>query len=114
VPVISPLGRDEAGTILNINADIAAGAVAAALGAAKMIYLSDVLGIMRDPKEPDSLIPTLPVKGVHQLIGEGIIAGGMLPKVESAISAIQNGVGKVHFIDGRIPHSLLLEIFTNS
>ncbi len=114
VPVISPLGRTEEGVILNINADIAAGAVASALGAAKMIYLSDVLGIMRDPKNPESLIPTLPIQGVHKLIAEGIIAGGMLPKVESAISAIQSGVGKVHFIDGRIPHSLLLEIFTNS
>lgn len=114
VPVISPIGRDDHGTIFNINADIAAGNVATALGASKLIYLSDVLGVMRDPREPESLIPTLPIAGVHKLIGEGIIEGGMLPKVESAIEAIEKGVGKVHFIDGRIPHSLLLEIFTNS
>ncbi len=114
VPVISPLARDEEGAILNTNADIAAGAVATALGAAKMIYLSDVLGIMRDPKQPDSLIPTLTIDGVNKLIKEEIIEGGMLPKVESAMNAIRSGVRKVHFIDGRIQHSLLLEIFSNS
>ena len=114
VPVISPIGRDAEGNILNINADTAAGAIAAALGASKMIYISDVLGIMRDPKQPDSMIPTLQIQGVLKLIDEEIIEGGMIPKVESAISAIQKGVKKVHLIDGRIPHSLLLEIFTNS
>lgn len=114
VPVISPIGRDASGAVFNINADTAAGAVAAALGAAKMIYLSDVPGIMRDPKEADSLISTLSIKGVRGLIEEGIIAGGMIPKVTSAISAIEKGVKKVHFIDGRIQHSLLLEVFTNS
>jgi len=114
VPVISPIGCDANGTFYNINADTAAGALAAALGAQKLIYLSDVLGIMRDPKQPDSLIPTLPISGVQRLIEEGIIEGGMIPKVESAVAAIQKGVSKVHFIDGRIPHSLLLEIFTNA
>lgn len=114
VPVISPLGRDSDGVIYNVNADTAAGAIAAALGASKLIYLSDVLGIMRDPKQADSLIPTLPISGVKRLIEEGIIEGGMIPKVESAMSAIEAGVRKVHFIDGRIAHSLLLEIFTNS
>lgn len=114
VPVISPIGRDESGVILNVNADTAAGAIAAALGATKLIYLSDVLGIMRDPRQVDSLIPTLPISGVKRLIEEGIIEGGMIPKVESAISAIEKGVKKVHLIDGRIAHSLLLEIFTNS
>lgn len=114
VPVISPIGCDESGTIYNTNADTAAGAIAAALGASKLIYLSDVLGIMRDPKQPDSLIPTLPISGVKRLIDEGIIEGGMIPKVESAMAAIEKGVKKVHFIDGRISHSLLLEIFTNS
>jgi acetylglutamate kinase len=114
VPVISPIGRDSEGNIFNINADTAAGAAAAALGAAKMIYLSDVPGIMRDPKEADSLIPTLSVSGVQGLIEEGIIAGGMIPKVQSAMRAIEEGVKKVHFIDGRIQHSLLLEIFTNT
>ncbi|MEI8233170.1 MAG: acetylglutamate kinase [Verrucomicrobiota bacterium] len=114
VPVISPIGRDGEGHVFNINADTAAGAAAAALGAEKMIYLSDVPGIMRDPKQKDSLIPTLSVSGVQGLIEEGIIAGGMIPKVASAMSAIEQGVKKVHFIDGRIQHSLLLEIFTNT
>ena len=114
VPVISPIGRDKSGAIFNINADTAAGAIAAALGAAKMIYLSDVPGIMRNPKEADSLISTLSIKEVQGLIEEGIIAGGMIPKVASAMSAIEKGVKKVHFIDGRIQHSLLLEVFTNT
>jgi acetylglutamate kinase len=114
VPVISPIGRDETGATYNINADTAAGAIASALGAAKMIYLSDVSGIMRDPRQEDSLISTLSIKGVEGLIEEGIIAGGMIPKVESAVNAIEKGVKKVHFIDGRIQHSLLLEVFTNS
>lgn len=114
VPVISPIGRDAEGNIYNINADTAAGAAAAALGAAKMIYLSDVPGIMRDPKEADSLISTLSICDVHSLIDEEIIAGGMIPKVVSAMSAIEQGVKKVHFIDGRIQHSLLLEVFTNT
>ena len=114
VPVISPIGRDANGAAFNINADTAAGAVAAALGAAKMIYLSDVPGIMRDPKEADSLISTLSIEEVQGLIDEDIIAGGMIPKVASAMSAIEKGVKKVHFIDGRIQHSLLLEVFTNT
>ena len=114
VPVISPIGRGESGDILNVNADTAAGAIAAALGATKMIYLSDVLGIMRDPRQNDSLIPTLQISGARKLMDEEIIEGGMIPKVESAISAIEKGVKKVHLIDGRIAHSLLLEIFTNS
>lgn len=114
VPVISPIGRDAEGNSYNINADTAAGAIAATLGAEKMIYLSDVPGIMRDPKQPDSLIPTLSDREVHALIDEGVIAGGMIPKVASAIDAIEKGVKKVHFIDGRIQHSLLLEVFTNA
>ena len=114
VPVISPIGRDANGAVFNINADTAAGAIAAALGAAKMIYLSDVPGIMRDPKEADSLISTLSIQEVQGLIDEGIVAGGMIPKVASAMCAIEKGVKKVHFIDGRIQHSLLLEVFTNT
>ncbi len=114
VPVISPLAADEAGVTLNINADIAAGTIAGALKAAKMIYLSDVPGIMRDPMDKDSLIPSVNRKMIENLIEDEIIAGGMIPKVESAIAAIERGVQKVHFIDGRLPHALLLEIFTNS
>jgi acetylglutamate kinase len=114
VPVISPLARDESGAVLNINADIAAGTIAGRLQAAKMIYLSDVPGIMRDPTDKDSLIPSVNRDKIEDLLEEQIIAGGMIPKVESALHAIEAGVKKVHFIDGRTPHSLLLEIFTNS
>jgi acetylglutamate kinase len=114
VPVISPIAMDPDGNVLNVNADIAAGAVAGALRASKLIYLSDVLGIMRDPASDDSLIPSVTREMIQKLIKEDIIAGGMLPKVESAVKALSDGVGKVHFIDGRIPHSVLLEIFTNS
>ena len=113
VPVISPLAMGE-GVTLNINADTAAGTIAGALGAAKMIYLSDVPGIMRDPMDKESLIPSVNRDKIDHLLEEEIIAGGMIPKVESALHAISQGVKKVHFIDGRMPHSLLLEIFTNA
>jgi acetylglutamate kinase len=99
---------------LNINADIAAGTVAGRLRAAKFIYLSDVPGIMRDPTDKESLIPSVTRVEIEQLREDEIISGGMLPKVESALHALAEGVEKVHFIDGRTPHSLLLEIFTNT
>ena len=114
VPVISPLARDAAGNVLNINADIAAGTVAGKLRAAKFIYLSDVPGIMRDPMDKESLIPSVTREEIEQLREDEIISGGMIPKVESALHALSAGVEKVHFIDGRTPHSLLLEIFTNT
>jgi acetylglutamate kinase len=114
VPVISPLARDAAGAVLNINADIAAGTIAGHLQAAKFIYLSDVPGIMRDPMDKESLIPSITREMIEQLREDEIIAGGMIPKVESALHALGQGVKKVHFIDGRTPHSMLLEIFTNS
>jgi len=114
VPVISPLARDKAGHTLNINADIAAGTVAGRLRAAKFIYLSDVPGIMRDPTDKESLIPSVTREEIEQLREDEIITGGMIPKVESAMHALSEGVEKVHFIDGRTPHSLLLEIFTNT
>jgi len=112
VPVISPVGRTEEGVVLNVNADVAAGAMAGALHAAKMIYVSDVLGVMCDVKDPNSLIPTVTRENVARLIEDEIIEGGMIPKVQSAVAALGQGVGKVHLIDGRIPHALLLEIFT--
>jgi acetylglutamate kinase len=112
VPVISPIARDGSGTVLNVNADVAAGAMAGALKAAKMIYVSDVLGVMRNVKDANSLIPTINRENVAQLIEDEIIEGGMIPKVQSAVEALNQGVGKVHLIDGRIPHALLLEIFT--
>jgi acetylglutamate kinase len=114
IPVVSPLGQDVSGVTLNINADTAAGTIAGGLQAAKMIYLSDVPGIMRDPLDKDSLIPSVNREKIEQLIEEEIIAGGMIPKVESALHALDSGVKKVHFIDGRTPHSLLVEIFTNA
>lgn len=113
VPVISPVAA-EAGTghALNVNADLAAASLAGRLKATKFLYLSDVLGVMRDPKDPQSLIPSLKPGEVERLVNERVIVGGMIPKVRSALQAISAGVGKVHLVDGRIPHSLLLEIFT--
>jgi len=112
VPVISPIAQAEDGTILNVNADVAAGAMAGALKASKMIYVSDVMGVMRDVKDVNSLIPTINRENVTELIDDEIIEGGMIPKVLSAVDALNEGVGKVHLIDGRIPHALLLEVFT--
>jgi acetylglutamate kinase len=114
VPVISPLARATGGHVLNINADIAASTIAGRLGAAKFIYLSDVPGIMRDPTNKESLIPSVTREEIEQLREDEVITGGMIPKVESALHALAQGVGKVHFIDGRTAHSLLLEIFTGA
>lgn len=114
VPVISPIGADENGVVLNINADIAAAALAATLKASKLIYVSDVPGIMRNPAEPDSLIPTVQAEQVEGLIKQKVLAGGMIPKVRSAVGALSKGVEKIHMIGGHIQHSLLLEIFTNA
>ena len=99
--------------MLNINADMAAGTVAGRLQATKFIYLSDVPGIMRDPTDRESLIPSVTREMIEQLREDEIIDGGMIPKVESALHALGHGVKKVHFIDGRTPHALLLEVFTS-
>ena len=112
VPVISPIARSEDGDLLNVNADIAAGSVAGALKASKMIYVSDVLGVMRDVKDPSSLIPRLDRDSSARLMDEGIIEAGMIPKIQSALAALESGVSKVHLVDGRIPHALLAEVFT--
>lgn len=112
VPVISPVARAEDGAVLNVNADLAAGAMAGALKASKMIYVSDVLGVMRDVKNPSSLIPRLDRESSLGLMEEGIIEAGMIPKLQSALSALEHGVSKVHLVDGRIPHALLAEVFT--
>lgn len=113
VPVVSPIASEK-GTLLslNVNADLAASALAAELKATKLVYLSDVLGLMRDPKDESTLIHSLKADEVEGLIADGTIGGGMIPKVRSSVEALRAGVGKVHMIDGRIPHSLLLEIFT--
>ncbi len=114
VPVISPIGADATGQVLNINADVAAAALATELAAEKLIFVSDVPGIMRDPDRKDSLIPSLTVEQTRALMKEKVIAGGMIPKVDSAIRALEAGVGKVHLVGGAVHHCLLLEIFTNA
>ena len=115
VPVISPLAaEEETGKPLNVNADLAAASLAKALGATKLVYLSDVPGILSDPEDPGSLIASINRSEANELISNGTISGGMLPKINSALDSLDHGVGKVHFIDGRTPHSLLLEIFTRS
>ena len=113
IPVISPVAEDENGHPYNINADVAAGRVAAALNARRLVYMSDVPGLLSDPSNLDSLISTLKVSQVEGLKKTGVIDKGMRPKVASAVRALDEGVQRVHFIDGRLPHSLLLEIFTD-
>lgn len=115
IPILSPVSIEEnSHTVLNTNADIAASSLAAAMHVDKLVYISDVLGVLRDPEDDATLINTIKCSEVKGLSEEGIITGGMLPKLNSAIHAIESGVGKVHMIDGRIPHSLLLEIFTKT
>lgn len=108
LPVIAPLGVDEGGTVYNVNADVAAGPIAAALGAVKLVYMTDVEGV----KINGDLVSHLTQLDVEKYIADGTISGGMIPKVESALSALESGVQKVHIIDGRVEHALLLEIFT--
>ena len=112
IPVVTPLGTGRDGHLYNINADSAAAALAKALKVRKFAIVSDVPGLLRDPADPKTLLPTLHLSSVAKLKAEGIISGGMLPKIESCEDAIRAGVNKVHLVDGRMPHSLLLEIFT--
>jgi acetylglutamate kinase len=112
VPVITPLGSDADGQLYNVNADSAAAALAKAMRVRKLAFISDVPGLLRDVNDPASLIATLRVRDVARLKTDGIVGGGMLPKLDSCVEAIEAGVGKVHLVDGRMPHSLLLEIFT--
>ncbi len=112
-PIVSPLAADAEGQPYNVNADEAAAHAAIALRARRLVFMSDVPGLMRDPADPASLISSLKVSEVDALKANGTIAAGMLPKVDSAVQAIDTGVHRVHFIDGRLPHSLLLEIFTD-
>lgn len=113
IPVITPLGRGEDGHLYNVNADDVANAVACSLQARKLVFLSDVPGLLRDVNDPSSLISTLSLAEVEDLIARGIIAGGMLPKIGGAVDALKAGVNKVHIIDSALPHSLLLELFTD-
>ncbi|MGQ0669159.1 MAG: acetylglutamate kinase [Actinomycetota bacterium] len=109
VPVIASIGTDSDGQSYNVNADLVAGCVAAAMGAQKLVYLSDVPGLLGSD---GSLVSETSVSGCRPLIAEGVAEGGMIPKLESAIEAVESGVGKVHLMDGRVEHSLILELFT--
>ena len=112
-PVISPTARGADGKIYNCNADVAAAQVAIALKAKRLVFMSDVPGLLSDPKNPDSVVSHLKTDAVAELKKTGVIDKGMIPKVDSAVAAIKTGVEKVSFVDGRVPHSVLLEIFTD-
>ncbi|HVW21118.1 MAG TPA: acetylglutamate kinase [Opitutaceae bacterium] len=113
LPVISPVAEGLDGKPYNVNADVVAGRVASALRARRLVYMSDVAGLLSNPPDPASLISTLKTSQVDELKKRGVIDKGMRPKVASAVRALEEGVQRVHFIDGRLPHSLLLEIFTD-
>ena len=113
LPVIFPLGMDDEFNTYNVNADEAAAAIATGLHAEKLVYLSDVEGVREDPDDPESVLSELFVHEAEELIEKGVISGGMLPKIQNCIDALKGGITRIHIMDGRIPHSLLLEIFTN-
>ncbi len=113
-PVISPTARGEDGHIYNCNADVAAAQAAIALQARRLVFMSDVPGLLRDPKDPASLLSRLRVAEVPALRASGVIDRGMIPKVDSAVAALRAGVEKVSLVDGRVPHAVLLEIFTDA
>jgi acetylglutamate kinase len=114
IPCIATIARDDAGGKLNINADTAAGAVAAAMKAEKLVVISDTHGIRRDPADPNTRVSHVTVEQIDEMVKTGIISSGMIPKVEACITALRGGVTKAHIIDGRIPHALLLEIYTEA
>ena len=113
IPVVTPLATGKNGEVFNVNADIAACKIAEALHVRKLVFLSDVPGVMRDQNDPSSVISTIKTTDVPELIASKVISGGMLPKIESCLSALNSGVNKVHMIDGRAEHPLLLELFTD-
>lgn len=113
IPVIAPIGKDENGTTYNINADYAAVAIAGALHAEKLVFLTDVEGVMEDVHKPDSIMSFIKSEKIQSLIDDGIISGGMIPKVECCMAAVKEGVNNVHILDGRVEHCLILEIFTD-
>lgn len=114
IPVVSSVASDETGQAYNINADTVAGEIAAALGAEKLILLTDTAGILRDYKDPSTLIAKVDIQQARGLIDEGVVAGGMIPKVNCCVRSLAQGLRAAHIIDGRIPHALLLEIFTDT
>jgi len=113
IPVVSSVASDDNGQAYNINADTVAGEIAAALGAEKLILLTDTRGILKDYKDSSTLIPKVDITEARELIGDGIVSGGMIPKVTCCVRSLAQGVKAAHIIDGRIPHALLLEIFTD-
>jgi acetylglutamate kinase len=113
IPVIATIGVDDAGQAYNINADTAAAAIAGALGAEKLVYLTDIDGIRRDVADAESVFSRVSVSDVDALVTDGVISGGMIPKVQACVDAVRAGVGVAHILDGRVPRALLLEIFTD-
>ncbi len=113
IPIISTVAGGYDGEIYNINADIAAARIAAELGAKKLILMTDIRGLMKDINDEESIIPVVNVSEVAHLKTEGIISGGMIPKIDCCVDAVRRGVGRAHIIDGRIPHSILIELFTD-
>jgi acetylglutamate kinase len=113
IPVVSSVAADETGQAYNINADTVAGELAAALGAEKLILLTDTPGILKDYKDPSTLLPRLDIQEARELIATGVVGGGMIPKVQCCVRSLAQGVHAAHIIDGRIPHALLLEILTD-
>ncbi|MBD0337486.1 MAG: acetylglutamate kinase [Cyanobacteria bacterium Co-bin13] len=113
IPIVSSVAADEKGQAYNINADTVAGEIAASLGAEKLILLTDTRGILRDYKDPSTLIHKLDIQQARELIDSGVVAGGMIPKVNCCVRSLAQGVGAAHIIDGRVPHALLLEIFSD-
>jgi acetylglutamate kinase len=113
IPVVATIGTDAAGQAYNINADTVAGAIAESLGAEKLVYLTDIEGLRRVVDDPASLIRQTTPDELDNFVAEGIIAGGMIPKVASCVAAVRAGVRRAHILDGRIPHVLLLELFTD-
>jgi acetylglutamate kinase len=113
IPVVSSVAADENGQAYNINADTVAGEIAAALGAEKLILLTDTRGILKDYQDPSTLIPKVDIREARQLITDGIVSGGMIPKVNCCVRSLAQGVKASHIVDGRIPHALLLEVFTD-
>ncbi|TCK98421.1 N-acetylglutamate kinase [Natranaerovirga hydrolytica] len=112
IPIVAPIGLDDNGDSYNINADDAAGAIASAMNAEKLVFLTDVEGVLLDPYDQRSLISEISVDKAEELIQDGVIAGGMIPKIKCCINSVKNNVTQVHILDGRVDHSLLLEIFT--
>ncbi|MCY3616035.1 MAG: acetylglutamate kinase [Acidimicrobiaceae bacterium] len=114
IPVVSSIGADQQGQAYNINADTVAAALAGALGAAKVVYLTDVPGLLADPVDPSSLVSRATVTDVEAMIASGAINGGMIPKAQACVDAVRAGAGSAHMLDGRIPHAVLLELFTDA